>query len=436
MSSRQIDANVQTLGDFVSSEDPDLFSKAQDFSEFLADWKANGSYSYHLKVTSACQRTTTIRDRASGREREFIVMASSNYLGLNQHPDVVAAAHAATDRFGSGTCGSRLLSGNYDIVTELEEDLADFEGKPAAMVFTSGYQANVGTISALLREDDVAYIDKLCHASIIDGCKLAGCAIRPFRHNTPESLRTLLKRSRAKYKGALLIVDGVFSMDGDLAPLPALIQLAKEYECRILVDEAHGTGVVGPTGRGVTEHFGVKDDVDITLGTFSKSLAATGGFIAADTHVVDYVRHYARSYFFSASPTPAVAASVKAALHVMRTEPERLKKLWHNIHYFADQLKTAGVPIYPDPPTAAIITVPIGPDDKARAISRTIYEAGLFVCTASYPGVAQGHAILRLSLSSLHRQGDLEAAATIIANAFRQHGHMSRPAAGPTPPCK
>jgi 8-amino-7-oxononanoate synthase len=351
----------------------------------------------------------------------MIVMASNNYLGLNQHPEVVKAAKEALERYGSGMCGSRLLSGTYDIVRALENDLAAFEGKESAMVFTSGYQANVGTISALLRPHDAAYMDKLCHASIVDGCRLSQCATRIFKHNDVADLKRVLAKSRSRYKGALIIVDGVFSMDGDLAPLPEIVKLAKEYDCRILVDEAHGTGVVGPTGRGASEHFGVKEDVDIVLGTFSKTLSATGGFIAAEEHVVEYVRHYGRSYMFSASPTPAVAASVRAALRVLQETPELHRRLWHNITSFSEGLKAEGFTIYPDPPCSGIITIPIGPDDVARNLSKDLYQAGLFVSTGCYPAVAQGHANLRLSLSALHTDEDLTKAISILSECSQRH---------------
>ncbi len=422
MLARHIDADTQTLLDFVSAESPDLFAKTEEFSAFLQDWRSKGTYSYHRSLTSACSRRTTIRDASTSQDRQMIVLASNNYLGLNQHPKVIAAATDALKRFGSGMCGSRLLSGTYDTVVELEDDLAAFEDKEAAMVFTSGYQANVGTVSALLRPDDAAYIDKLCHASIVDGCRLSQCTTRIFRHNDMDDLKRVLAKSRNRYRGALIIVDGVFSMDGDLAPLPEIIALAKQYDCRVMADEAHGTGVVGPTGRGASEHFGVKSDIDIVLGTFSKTLSATGGFIAAKRHVVDYVRHYGRSYMFSASVTPVVSASVKAGLRVIQEEPDLRQRLWANVTKFAADLKEHGFGIYPDPPTSAIITIPIGPDDIARNVSRDVYEAGLFVSTGCYPAVAQGHANLRLSLSAMHTDADLCEAVSILADCGRRHG--------------
>ena len=418
----KVNSDEYTLIDFLESPNGDLFEKAESFVGFLDDWKSRGTYSYHREVTSSCTTRTRIRDRHTGKEREFIVLASNNYLGLNARPEVIAAGKNALERYGSGMCGSRFLSGTYDLVIELEKQLAQFEGRESAVVFTTGYQANVGTISALLRPRDVAVIDRLCHASIVDGCRLSGAPFRTFRHNNVDDLERLLVRLAPRHRGKFVIVDGVFSMDGDLAALPAIVEVAHRHGARVMVDEAHGTGVVGPTGRGAAEHYGLDDRVDISLGTFSKTLAGTGGFIAAPRDVTEYVRHYGRSYMFSASPTPVVVATVLAALGLVRDEPELRQKLWRNIRYFHGRLKDLGFEVLPDPPQSAIMTIVVGPDTTVRRLSKSLYEKGLFVSTVAYPSVPRDEGKVRISLSAAHSRRDLDEALGILSDVGKEFG--------------
>lgn len=417
-----INSDEHTLADFLESENCDLFDKARAFTGFLDDWKSKGTYSYHRLVTSSCTSRTTIRDRVTGREREMIVLASNNYLGLNTRPELVEAAKDAIEKYGTGMCGSRFLSGTYDLVEELERQLAEFEHCEDAMVFTTGYQANVGTISALLRSKDIVFIDRLCHASIVDGCRMAGCTFRPFKHNDMNSLERLLRKSDGRYKGKLIIVDGVFSMDGDMAPVSEIVELAEKYGTRVMVDEAHSTGVVGQTGRGTVEHFGVQEKVDIILGTFSKTLSATGGFIAASREVINYVRQYGRSYVFSASPTPATVATVLAGLEIIRTEPQLRRRLWKNVKYLHGKLKALGFAVFPDPPESAIMTVMIGADTVVRNMSTSLYNAGIFSSAVVYPAVPQNRGTLRLSVSAVHTRDDLDAAAATLGVVGKEHG--------------
>ena len=308
------------------------------------------------------------------------------------------------------------------MIVELERQLAEFENFEDAMVFTSGYQANVGTISALMRPGDTVFIDRLCHASIVDGCRLAGCTVRPFRHNDTDNLAGLLSRYAGKARGKLIAVDGVFSMDGDIALLPQIVELARQYDARILVDEAHATGVIGPGGRGTIEHFGLDDKVDIVIGTFSKALAASGGFVAASHEVINYVRHYARSYIFSASPTPATVATTLAALNIVRKEPQLRDRLWDNIRYFYRGLKALGFQVYPNPPQSGIITIVVGPDNTVRDMSKSIYEAGLFVGSAAYPAVPKNQGRLRFGLSAGHTREDLDRALNVMNCVGKEYG--------------
>ena len=355
----------------------------------------------------------------------MIAMASNNYLGLNTRPEIVKAAKEAIVAYGTGMCGSRFLSGTYDLIVELERQLAELKHYEDAMVFTTGYQANVGTISALMRPGDTVFMDRLCHASIVDGCRLAGCTVRSFRHNDMDNLASLLSRYAGKARGKLIAVDGIFSMDGDMAPLPQIVELARQYDARMLVDEAHATGVIGSGGRGTIEHFGLDDKVDIVVGTFSKALAASGGFVAASREVIDYVRHYARSYIFSASPTPATVATALAALDIVRNEPQLRDRLWDNIRYFYRGLKALGFQVYPDPPQSGIMTIVVGQDNTVRNMSKSIYEAGLFVGSAAYPAVPKNEGRLRFGLSAGHTREDLDCALNVM-NCVEEYDEAER----------
>lgn len=411
-----------TLADFLGSAGCDIFDKTRAFSEFLHDWKSKKTYSYHRTTTSHCSGTTTIRDAFTLEEHRMIVMASNNYLGMNTRPELINAAIEAIHKYGTGTCGSRFLSGTYDLLEQLEHDLADFEGRESAMIFTTGYQANVGTISALMRPGDIVFIDRLNHASIVDGCRMARCDFRAFKHNDMNHLEHLLKTVGTKHHGKLIVVDGVFSMDGDTADLPAIVELAGKYDCKTMIDEAHGTGILGSKGRGTVEHFGLHDRVDIVLGTFSKAIASTGGFIATSKDVIDYVRHYGRSYMFSASPIPATAASALAALQIIRNEPELRQRLWENIHYLHTNLKLLGFSVFPDPPESAIITILIGKDVTVRNMSKSIYEAGIFASTVAYPAVPRDEGKLRLSVSACHTKAQLDKVLDILSSIGKQYG--------------
>lgn len=417
-----INSDDYTLVDFFDPESGDIFAKAGAFSEFLTDWKSRGTYSYHRIMAGASSGRGTVLEPATGRKRRMIVLSSNNYLGLNNRPEVIDAARNALQTYGTGMCGSRFLSGNYELIEDLERELAEFEQAEAAMVFTSGYQTNVGTISALVRPKDVVFIDRLSHASIVDGCKLAGCTFRSFKHNDVADLEQMLESSKGRYRGRLIVSEGVFSMDGDMAPLPEIAALGRKYGARVMVDEAHATGVLGADGRGAVEHFGLKGQVDVVLGTFSKTFGATGGFIAGPKAVVDYVRHYGRAYMFSASPTPAVTATVLAGLRILRTEPLLRTRLWKNVRYFNEGLKTAGLTVFPVEPESAILTITVGADTAVREISRRIYEEGLFISSVAYPAVPRGEGKLRLSLSAVHTEDELDLSIEILGRVGREFG--------------
>lgn len=423
-----MDSSKHTLLDFLDSPEPDVFAKAAPFYMYIEDLKRKGFYSYHRTLVAPCASRTTIRDVGAAGERSMVVMTSNSYLGLNTRPEPLAAAQRALERFGTGMCGSRFLSGTYDLVVELERQLAEFERFEDAAVFTTGYQANVGVISALMRTKDVVFMDRLSHASIVDGCRVAGCAFHTYRHNDMRSLERLLHRYAPRFRGKMIIAEGVFSMDGDRAPLPELVELAKRYGARLMVDEAHGTGVLGASGRGAIEHFGLDGRVDIVVGTFSKTLGVIGGYMASSKEVVNYVRHYGRSYMFSASPTPAIAASALEALRILRREPHLRAALWANIRYLWNGLCTLGFDVYPSPPESAILTVRIGSDAMVHAMSKDLYDAGIFMSSVVYPAVSPNQGRLRLSVSAAHAREDLDTVLTVLGSIGRTYGIIGGPA--------
>ena len=307
-----MDSGLVQDAEMAVKKSADIFEKCNKFTK-AKELISVGIYPF-FRVIESAQDPEVIMDG-----RRMIMVGSNNYLGLTNHPDVKHAAIEAIKKYGTGCAGSRFLNGTLDIHVRLEEKLADFIRKEAALVFSTGFQVNLGVISALAGKDDVIIIDKMDHASIIDGCRLSYGEVKKFRHNNMTDLERVLKQNEAR--GKLIIVDGVFSMEGDIVDLPKVVELAKTYGARLMVDDAHGIGVLGKTGRGTAEHFGLEDEVDIIMGTYSKSLASIGGFIAGSEKVVHYIKHFARSMIFSASPPPASVAAVSAALDIIDKEP-------------------------------------------------------------------------------------------------------------------
>jgi glycine C-acetyltransferase len=333
----------QNLSHFIELPDKDIFAKARPFYNFINDLKQNELYHWHRTLTSPSANRVKIKDIYTGQVREMIMMASNNYLGLTTHPRVVEAGRRAHDKYGAGAGSVPLLGGNLDLHRELELRLAEFKGCEDAIIFTSGYSSNVGCVSAFVRNGDVAINDRLNHASLLDGCKLSGGTLRSFLHNDLNSLEKVLKSCDKDFNGKLVIVDGVFSMDGDITPLPEILELAHRYGARVMIDEAHASGVIGANGRGTPEHFSVEGKTDIVAGTLSKGLAGVGGFVASTKDVINYLRYYARSYMFSTALPPAVTGSLIEAINVIETEPELRDRLWHNIRFMINNLRGMGV---------------------------------------------------------------------------------------------
>jgi 8-amino-7-oxononanoate synthase len=332
------------------------------------------------------------------------MVGSNNYLGLTNHPRVKEAAIEALRKYGSGCAGSRFLNGTLDIHVKLEEKLARFMRKEAALVFSTGFQTNLGVISALAGKDDVVLIDKMDHASIIDGCRLSFSEVKKFKHNDMEDLERLLQQY--KDKGKLIVVDGVFSMEGDIVDLPNVVRLAKKYGARVMVDDAHGIGVLGKTGRGTAEHFGLEDEVDLIMGTYSKSLASIGGFIAASEEVIHYIKHFARALIFSASPPPASVASVSAAIDIIEEEPERRERLHRNTQKMLKGFKELG--FNTGQSKTPIIPLMVGDDHKAFVMTKMLHDRGVFANVAVSPAVPNGKALIRTSYMATHTDEQLD----------------------------
>jgi 8-amino-7-oxononanoate synthase len=375
----------------------DIFEKCKRFTA-AREAMAAGIYPYFRIIESAQEPEVIVNGR------KMIMVGSNNYLGLTNHPRVKEAAIEALRKYGSGCAGSRFLNGTLDIHVKLEEKLARFMRKEAALVFSTGFQTNLGVISALAGKDDVVLIDKMDHASIIDGCRLSFSEVKKFKHNDMEDLERLLQQY--KDKGKLIVVDGVFSMEGDIVDLPNVVRLAKKYGARVMVDDAHGIGVLGKTGRGTAEHFGLEDEVDLIMGTYSKSLASIGGFIAASEEVIHYIKHFARALIFSASPPPASVASVSAAIDIIEEEPERRERLHRNTQKMLKGFKELG--FNTGQSKTPIIPLMVGDDHKAFVMTKMLHDRGVFANVAVSPAVPNGKALIRTSYMATHTDEQLD----------------------------
>ena len=410
----------RSMKDFMEERDPDLFAKARSFAAYRRKREQDQLYWYGMPLQSRSQNRAVIYDELAGREREFLMFASNNYLGLANHPKVVDAICDATRTYGATHTGSRIIGGTNRLHKELERRLAAFKKRPACAVFPGGYSANLGVISGLVKNYDALVIDKLNHMSIVDGCKLSGGVRKIFQHNDMADLERVLQRCEGQVMGKLIVVDGVFSMHGDVCNLPEIVKLAKAYDARVLVDDAHATGVLGATGSGTAEHFGLKGQVDLELGTMSKTLAGMGGFVVGEEEVIDYLRFYANSYVFAANIPAGVAAGLIASIDVIESEPERIERLWTNIRMLRDLLVQAGFDL--ESSESAILPIVVGDERKAMEMGRAVRARGLFCQTVVFPGVSLGDARLRISVTSEHTAEDLETAAGIFVEAGRETG--------------
>ena len=390
----------------------DIFEKCAQAAKYEYGLKESGHYFLFRKLESPQDSEVVINGK------RVIMIGSNNYLGLTNHPRVKEAAIRAIEKYGTGCAGSRFLNGNLDIHEELEKKLATFLRKEAALVFATGYQTNLGAISALVGRSDVAIIDMYDHASIMDGCRLSFGEVKKYRHNDMDALERALEGT--KEKGKLIIVDGVFSMEGDIADLPAIAKLAKAYEARIMLDDAHAIGVLGDGGRGTAEYFGLENEVDIIMGTHSKSLAAIGGFIAGRSDVISWIKHLARSMMFSASLPPSLVASVSTALDIIDEQPDLRARLWRNTHKMLKGLKTLGY----DTGTSETPIIPVVIKDpiKTYEMCRLLFENGVFVNAVISPGVPQGRELLRTSFMATHTEEQLDKVLAAFEKVGKQVG--------------
>ncbi|NLM75134.1 MAG: aminotransferase class I/II-fold pyridoxal phosphate-dependent enzyme [Clostridiaceae bacterium] len=386
----------------------DLFQKCWDYTLAKEAMEA-GIYPYFHALQTGQDTVVTMEGRRT------IMIGSNNYLGLTSDPRVIDAAVEATKKYGSGCSGSRFLNGTLDLHLELEKQLADFLHKEACITFSTGFQSNLGIISAIAGRNDLIFCDKENHASIYDACRLSYATMIRYRHNDMEDLERVLKEAPDN-KGKLIVTDGVFSMGGEICNLPEIVRLAKKYGARVMVDDAHGLGVLGEHGRGTAEYFGLEDEVDIIMGTFSKSLASLGGFMAAKEEIVSYVKHNSRPFIFSASIPPANAAAALRALNILKEEPERVRKVNDIAEYMRGLLRKKGIPLR----ETKVPIIPIMTYDNIRTfvICKELLNEGVYVNPVISPAVPQGQSMIRTSYTSTHTHELMDEAAEIFEKVF------------------
>ena len=359
-----------------------------------------GVYPYFREITS--KQSTEVTDIDG---HKILMFGSNAYTGLTNDPRVIEAAHKALDKYGTGCAGSRFLNGTLDIHVKLEKELAEFEHKDDALCFSMGFAVNAGVIPAVVGRGDYIICDDRDHASIVDGRRLSFATSLHYKHNDMEDLERVLKKLPHEAI-KLIVVDGVFSMEGDLAKLPEIVELKKKYNCSLMVDEAHGLGVFGKEGRGVCDYFGVIDDVDLIMGTFSKSLASVGGFIAGDKDTINYIRHNCRTYIFSASDTPAATAAAMEALHIIRTEPQRQQHLWDVTKYALKRFREVGIDTADT--ESPIIPLYVRDINKTFLVTKLAYEAGVFINPVIPPACAPQDTLVRFALMATHTNEQVE----------------------------
>jgi len=390
----------------------DIFEKAYTFD--TADKAREAGVYPYFRVIQSDQDTKVMMNG-----KKVLMLGSNSYLGLTNHSHVKKKACKAVEKYGTGCAGSRFLNGTLDIHIELEERLAKLTGKEACLVFATGYQANLGAISAIASgKNDIIITDKLDHASIIDGVRLSFGKMVRYNHADMNHLEKVLKLHKVHPK--VIVTDGIFSMDGDIAKLHAMTFLAEKYGARLIVDDAHSVGVLGKDGGGTAKHFGLTDKVDIVVGTFSKSLASVGGFVAGDAKIMDYVKHNARSLIFSASLPPGSAGSVMGALDIMEKEPERIQKLWENTNFMMEGFKNLGFNVgHSETP---IIPVIIGDDYQTFRMWKMLEDANIFVNPTVAPAVPKGQALIRTSYMATHKFDELQYALDCFEEAGKKLG--------------
>jgi 8-amino-7-oxononanoate synthase len=377
----------------------DLFARCRRFV-VARDLHDRGLYPYFQPI----ERSTDTEVVIHGERK--VMFGSNNYLGLTHHPQVLAAARSALDRYGTGCTGSRFLNGTLDLHEVLEERLARFMGRPAALVFSTGYQTNLGVITGLLNRHSVILQDRLNHASLVDGAMLSLAEAVRYPHGDMDALARALERHAAAADGLLVVTDGIFSMSGEIADIPSIMRISRRYGARVLVDDAHAIGVLGDTGGGTAQHFGMESEVDLTAATFSKSFAAIGGVVAGPVDVIHYLKHHARTLIFSASMPPSAVATVLACLEIIEAEPERRQVLLRNAAYLRDGLRSLGFDVGGAP--TPIVPVATGDLERTLGLWRAVFDAGVFVNPVLPPAVPDGSCCLRASVMATHTAAQLD----------------------------
>lgn len=411
-----INCDDYTQVDFFEYKGDDLFEVKDFFWAFYQDAIAKKYMVYGNPISSAPDAEFDVYDRYKNTERNFLNFCSYNYLGYSCHPEVMRTVQDTIAKYGTGAVSAPLLSGYYDLTKQLEEAIASFKNKEEAVLFPTGYGANLGVLSCLLKPGDMAVLDILSHASIYDGARLAGADIKVFSHNNASHLEKILKSLHTKR--VIVCIEGVYSMDGDLVNLPEIVTVCKKYGAKILLDEAHATLIFGKNGRGVAEHFGMEDQIDLTIGTFSKSFGAIGGFAVGDRKLMTYMRLFARSYVFSCAMAPHTAAGILKVLELYKKDNSQLKKLWDNTYYMQEKLKEAGLDI--GKTESQVIPVIVGNDRRLREISKIIHEKGLYTGVVTFPAVSKKRTRLRLSMSSNHTKEQMDTCLEILKDVFNK----------------
>ena len=396
----------------VERKRPSIFRKCLRFTQ-ADDTKALGTYPY-FRLIETGQGTEVVVDG-----HKMLMLGSNSYLELTAHPKVKERAIEAIRRYGTGCAGSRFLNGTLPIHLELERRLADLVGKEAALVFSTGYQTNTGVVSCLIQRGEYILSDKLNHACIVDGAQLSPGTMIRYNHNDMRDLERRLAELPVS-AGKLIVADGVFSMEGDICDLPGIVRLATKYGAQVMLDDAHAIGVLGPGGAGTAAHFNLTDHVDLIMGTFSKSLAAIGGFIASSERVINYLKHHSRPFIFSASAAPASVAAVLAALDIMRDEPERIERLWENARFMKQRLDALGFDTGAS--QSPVIPVFIGDLERCFKVWRWLHDQGVFVNPVVPPAVPPGRALVRISLTAGHTRQQLSWALDKLAEVGRKFG--------------
>ncbi len=391
-----------------------MSAKTDWIAQELENLKAQGLYN-RIRTIGSPQGAWLVVDG-----KKVLNFCSNNYLGLANHPKLIAAVKKAVDELGVGPAAVRTIAGTMTLHLELEKRLAAFKGVEAAITFQSGFTANLATIPALVGKDDVIFSDRLNHASIIDGCRLSGGKIIPYEHCDVASLETVIKENLSQFRRAMVITDGVFSMDGDVAPLDKIYEVAKKYDLLLMVDDAHGEGVLGRGGRGIVDHFGLHGKVDVEIGTMSKAFGVVGGVVAGTPVIVEWLRLRGRPFLFSSAVTVPDAAACIAALDILEASTELVDRLWENAKYFKTEMKKLG--FNTGLSTTPITPVMLGEAPLAQQFSRDLFEAGVFAMALGYPTVPQGKARIRVMISAAHSKGDLDKGLEAFATVGKKLG--------------